>query len=43
MVGLLQKNIDISILCESNAKQYFVEGYNIFLNVMNKFEKGHNI
>ena len=36
---VVAKNIDISILCESNAKQYFVDGYNIFLNVMNKFEK----
>lgn len=36
---VIAKNIDISFLDESNTKQYFVDGYNIFVNVMNKFEK----
>ena len=32
---VIAKNIDISFLDESNTKQYFVDGYNIFVNVMN--------
>lgn len=36
---VIAKNIDISFLDEPNTKQYFVDGYNIFVNVMNKFEK----
>lgn len=36
---VIAKNIDISFLSESNAKQYFVDGYNVFVNVMNKFKK----
>ena len=31
---VIAKNIDISFLDEPNTKQYFVDGYNIFVNVM---------
>ncbi len=36
---VVAKNIDISFLSGLNAKQYFVDEYNIFVNVMNKFKE----
>lgn len=36
---VIAKNIDIHLLKEENAKRYLIDGYQIYVNVMNKFNK----